>query len=221
VDFKVEKCLRQGDPLSPLLFLIAVECIIRPVNRAVELDYYKGFNFSDNLQFNILQFVDDTILVGEDNWENRMDICSMGRGNDGNIRWFSYNVNIVCWKMVHLLIFGREKWIGGIPLCFEFSHIFCRERNKEVRYPIEAGGREENGCGNMGLDRGFVQRSCRRVVRVRRVQGFKPNTYEDDQCRMIVDYSCNFTTQSCHNFLALLNHSEILDQNIVRTLNEL
>jgi hypothetical protein len=127
----------------------------------------------------------------------------------------------VCWKMVHLLIFGREKWIGGIPLCFEFSHIFCRERNKEVRYPIEAGGREENGCGNMGLDRGFVQRSCRRVVRVRRVQGFKPNTYEDDQCRMIVDYSCNFTTQSCHNFLALLNHSEILDQNIVRTLNEL
>jgi hypothetical protein len=69
-DFKVEKGLRQGDPLSPFLFLIAAEGLTGLVHRAVELGLYKGFKINDDLQFNIMQFADDTILVREGNWEN-------------------------------------------------------------------------------------------------------------------------------------------------------
>ncbi|MCH92196.1 RNA-directed DNA polymerase (Reverse transcriptase) [Trifolium medium] len=47
VDFKAGKGLRQGDPLSPFLFLIAAEGLYRMVNRAVEVDHYKGFKVSD------------------------------------------------------------------------------------------------------------------------------------------------------------------------------
>jgi hypothetical protein len=50
--------------------LLAVEGLKGLVHRAVELGLYKGFRINDDLQFNIMQFADDTILVGEGIWEN-------------------------------------------------------------------------------------------------------------------------------------------------------
>ncbi|CAJ2661734.1 unnamed protein product [Trifolium pratense] len=78
-DFKVEKGLRQGDPLSLFLFLIAAEGLTGIIKRAVELGLYRGYKVSDNIQFNVLQFADDTIFVGEDNWDNLWSIKSILR----------------------------------------------------------------------------------------------------------------------------------------------
>jgi hypothetical protein len=69
-DFKVGKGLRQGDPLSPFLFLIVAKGLTGLMRKAVGSNLFHGYKVSDNLLFHTLQFADDTIFVGEGNWEN-------------------------------------------------------------------------------------------------------------------------------------------------------
>ncbi|CAJ2673784.1 unnamed protein product [Trifolium pratense] len=73
-DFKVGRGLRQGDPLSPFLFLIVAEGLTGMMRRAVEIGRFKGFQVNDSIQFQILQFADDTILMGTGIWDNLWSI---------------------------------------------------------------------------------------------------------------------------------------------------
>ncbi|GAU35055.1 hypothetical protein TSUD_69780 [Trifolium subterraneum] len=77
---EVSKGLRKGDPLSPFLFLIAAEGLTGLVKKAVENDTFHGFKINENIQFQILQFADDTVLVGEGSWENIWTIKTILRG---------------------------------------------------------------------------------------------------------------------------------------------
>jgi hypothetical protein len=79
-DFKVGKGLRQGDPLSPFLFLIVAEGLAGMMKRAVAVGKFKGYQVSQSIQFQLLQFADDTILMGEASWENIRTIKSLLRG---------------------------------------------------------------------------------------------------------------------------------------------
>jgi hypothetical protein len=79
-DFKVGRGLRQGDPLSPFLFLIAVEGLTGMMRKAVDIGKFKGYKINGSIHFQILQFVDDTILMGEGCWDNIWTIKSLLRG---------------------------------------------------------------------------------------------------------------------------------------------
>ncbi|PNX81845.1 cysteine-rich receptor-like protein kinase [Trifolium pratense] len=79
-DFTVGKGLRQGDPLSPFLFLIAAEGLTGMVNKAVDIGKFAGFMVNDSIQFQILQFADDTILMGDSSWDNIRTMKSILRG---------------------------------------------------------------------------------------------------------------------------------------------
>ncbi|GAU27711.1 hypothetical protein TSUD_126570 [Trifolium subterraneum] len=78
-DFQVGKALRQGDPLSPFLFLIAAEGLTGLMQKAVELGKFKSFKVNDNLNFRILQFADDTVIIGEGDWNNLWTIKTVMR----------------------------------------------------------------------------------------------------------------------------------------------
>ncbi|GAU47110.1 hypothetical protein TSUD_403430 [Trifolium subterraneum] len=69
-DFIVGKGLRQGDPLSPFLFLIVAEGLTGLMRTAVDNGMFQGYKVGNNISFNTFQFADDTIFVGEGNWEN-------------------------------------------------------------------------------------------------------------------------------------------------------
>jgi len=71
-EFKFERRLRQGDPLSPFLFLIAAEGLNVMMKALVEVGLFSGNKVGANNQVSIthLQFVDDTLLIGERSWAN-------------------------------------------------------------------------------------------------------------------------------------------------------
>lgn len=70
-EFKLERGLRQGDPLSPFLFLIVAEGLSILMNKAAELELFRGAIIRrNNIHVSHLQFADDTLLMGEESVEN-------------------------------------------------------------------------------------------------------------------------------------------------------
>lgn len=66
MDFQVEKWLRQSDPLLSFLFVIVMEGLTRLMKKTVVLKKIFGFLVSDDVSFDIHQFIDDTIIFGEE-----------------------------------------------------------------------------------------------------------------------------------------------------------
>jgi len=62
----MERGLRQGDPLSPFLFVLMGEVLNRMLQRAASLNMFKGISVGkESLQLTHLQFADDTLVFCE------------------------------------------------------------------------------------------------------------------------------------------------------------
>lgn len=59
--------LRQGDPLSPLLFNLAAEALTTLIQRAKNNNLTEGLTVSGNKKVAILQYANDTIFMLSDN----------------------------------------------------------------------------------------------------------------------------------------------------------
>jgi hypothetical protein len=71
-EFKMERGLRQGDPLSPFLFLLAAEGLNFMMKVLVEKGLFQGYEMGPkgNSSITHLQFFDDTLLMGAKSWGN-------------------------------------------------------------------------------------------------------------------------------------------------------
>lgn len=68
-EFGVGRGLRQGDPLSPFLFLIVAKGLNILFKEAICLGLYEGYKVGD-LAISHLQFADDTLIIGRKNSQN-------------------------------------------------------------------------------------------------------------------------------------------------------
>ncbi|GKC53887.1 putative RNA-directed DNA polymerase, eukaryota, reverse transcriptase zinc-binding domain protein [Tanacetum coccineum] len=74
-EFKFEKGLRQGDPLSPFLFLIAIEALNVALLQARSNNIFHGTKVEkDNIHISHIQFVDDALIIGEWSLRNAMNL---------------------------------------------------------------------------------------------------------------------------------------------------
>ncbi|KAJ9567589.1 hypothetical protein OSB04_003555 [Centaurea solstitialis] len=65
-EFRVEKGVRQGDPLAPFLFILAAEGLNVAFKEAQRANIFKGIRLDDSIEeLSILQFADDAIIMGE------------------------------------------------------------------------------------------------------------------------------------------------------------
>lgn len=69
-EFKLRKGLRQGDPVAKFLFLIVAEGLSSLMTRAVDSEYFYGFDVDQSCSLCHLQFDDDTFLMGKASSDN-------------------------------------------------------------------------------------------------------------------------------------------------------
>ncbi|XP_022032694.1 uncharacterized protein LOC110933798 [Helianthus annuus] len=122
--FKSEKGLRQGDPISPFLFLIVMECLSWMLEKAKALEVLKGINFLfDNMDITHLFFADDALIMGE--WSRERIFKASGLGvakledvNDALLlKWawrFKQSGNCL-WKRLVLSCHGSSRTWSLLP----------------------------------------------------------------------------------------------------------
>jgi len=71
-EFHLKKGLRQGDSLSPFLFLIVAEGLNVMMTEAINLNLFTGYTVGAHTTtvLSHLQFANDTILLGTKSWAN-------------------------------------------------------------------------------------------------------------------------------------------------------
>ncbi|PNY11765.1 ribonuclease H [Trifolium pratense] len=153
-DFNVERGLRQGDPLSPFLFLIVAEGLAGMMRRVVEIGRFKGFHVNDNIQFQILQFADDTILMGEGTLDNLRTIKVLLRSFE---LMSGLKINFVKSKLYGFHVDGRFLEAGStflscrsdvIPFRFLGIPVGANPRRKETWKPVVEAMARRLSCWN-------------------------------------------------------------------------
>lgn len=139
--FKAQKGLRQGDPLSPFLFLLAMEGLNKMVKTANINGWLRGFDVAregkESLEVTHLQYADDTLIfcdAEEEQLRFLRIILVIFEGISGlHINWrksFLYPINEVPNLEVLNAILGGE--IGSLPTTYLGMPLGAKSKSLEI-----------------------------------------------------------------------------------------
>ncbi|PNX58036.1 ribonuclease H [Trifolium pratense] len=131
------------------------------MKKAVDVGRFRGFKVNVNLHFQLLQFADDTIIMGEGGWENFWTIKSMLRGFE---LVFGLKINFVKSKLYSINVGARLLEAGAsflacntatIPFKFLGIPVGANPRRRETWKPVvEAMAKRLNSWHNRHLSFG-------------------------------------------------------------------
>ncbi|KAJ0533882.1 putative RNA-directed DNA polymerase [Helianthus annuus] len=74
-EFQYKRGLRQGDPISPFLFILALEVLVMFVNKSVDIGLFHGLKLTnDGPVLSHLCYADDVLFIGEWSDHNAMSL---------------------------------------------------------------------------------------------------------------------------------------------------
>ncbi|XP_058741725.1 uncharacterized protein LOC131614114 [Vicia villosa] len=116
-EFGVERGLRQGDPISPFLFVIVAEGLKCLINKAVDNGDYVGCHLNGKCFVDVLQFADGTLLIGDGSWKHLWAIKAVLKGFELGVEE-KRKIHWISWKEVCLPL---EKGGFGLRSLEEFN----------------------------------------------------------------------------------------------------
>ncbi|XP_071708448.1 uncharacterized protein [Rutidosis leptorrhynchoides] len=80
-EFPIKRGLRQGDPLSPFLFIIVMEGLHLAFNKAVSSNLIHGINIGGNIALSHLIYADDVIIMSRWSRDDLENIINVAKSN--------------------------------------------------------------------------------------------------------------------------------------------
>jgi len=136
--FKCGRGLRQGCPLSPLLFLLVVECLSRLILKEKREGTFSGFKISIRHLITYIMFVDDVLILGPgsiEEWfilKNILDSLCKALGMDINLHKSNFiHINVEDQTLTQIQdIFGISSTL--LDNGFKYLGFFLKPNNYEI-----------------------------------------------------------------------------------------
>nr|GEZ94690.1 RNA-directed DNA polymerase, eukaryota, reverse transcriptase zinc-binding domain protein [Tanacetum cinerariifolium] len=139
-EFEVFRGLRQGDPMSPFLFILAMEGLHALTSKAEVLGLFKG-------AISHLMYADDVIFFGEWSWINADNLISILRCLNWNAIIKKNSSKLSSWKARLLSVGGRlsliKSVLGNLLIYYMSLYLMptsIRKKLKSMRNKFFIGG---------------------------------------------------------------------------------
>ncbi|GJV73082.1 RNA-directed DNA polymerase, eukaryota, reverse transcriptase zinc-binding domain protein [Tanacetum coccineum] len=134
LEFKFSKGLKQGDPLSPFLFILIMESLHLSFNNVVNVGLYNCIQIDESLNLSHLFYVDDVIFVDKWNSLNLSTIVNV-------LKWFylasGLKINLNKSKLMgigisHDMVASAAKSIGCSILHTPFNYLGVKLKSLSI-----------------------------------------------------------------------------------------
>ncbi|XP_045820252.1 uncharacterized protein LOC123913525 [Trifolium pratense] len=207
------------------------------MRKAVEIGRFKGFQVNDRINFQLLQFADDTILTGKGVWDNLWTIKVMLRSFELVSRM---RINFVKSKLYGLNIDSRLLEAGStflscrsdiLPFKFFGILVGANPRRKETWKPVvEAMSSKLNRLRWNGQNLEWNWQWCEELPSDEDhqlhelkdlLQSFFIHPDRPDRWRWILSFMGLFTVKFCYDWLLQSFDTYVVDFNVLKAIQQL